>query len=101
MTGTPTANAVTAIELAFRNARRPPLVAALVAAEVVMVAARVAGGAVTAFPEMVVARRAAEVVMPFLERMVRSLSRARVVRMRAASVLMPSCPAIWEWVLFW
>ena len=34
MTGTPTANAVTAIELAFRNARRPPLVAALVAAEV-------------------------------------------------------------------
>ena len=66
-----------------------------------MEVAREAGAGLMALVGRVLASRAAEVVMPRLVRMVRSFSRARLVRMRAASSLIPSSSAIWGWVLFW
>lgn len=67
--------------------------------EVAIEAAREAGAGLTALDGRTVARRTEVVVMPRLERMVRSFSRARLVRMRAASSLIPSSRAIWGWVL--
>jgi len=94
---TPMARALKVRKWTFKKVEIPDA-AGRTGKEVAIEEASEAGAGLTAFEGRALARSAEVVVMPRLDRMARSFSRARVVRMRAASSLIPSFRAICGWV---